>query len=208
MLTDSAIRQGLADGSIAIKPLNDADIGSNSVDLHLSPHLAVYEEELRELDCRKPNKLRRFVIPEPDGYVLQPGVLYLGSTIEYTESHKTIPFIEGKSSLGRLGVFVHATAGVGDVGFCNHWTLELTVCQPVRIYAGMPVAQIIYFEPRGTVDCVYTKKASAKYTEVSPLPKESLMHLNYSSPSRTSSPEAASSDAPPAPAGGAAPSQI
>ena len=68
----------------------------------------------------------------------------LGSTLEYAD--KTVcSFLEGKSSVGRLGIDIHATAGKGDVGFCNHWTLEISVCQSVRVYAGMPIGQLIYF---------------------------------------------------------------
>ena len=78
------------------------------------------------LDAKKHNKVTHFEIPD-DGYVLQPGVLYLGVTEEYTETHAHVPFLEGKSSIGRLGIDIHATAGKGDVGFCNCWTLEISV---------------------------------------------------------------------------------
>ena len=75
-----------------------------------------------------------------------------GSTLEYTETRRFVPFLEGKSSVGRLGIDIHATAGKGDVGFCNHWTLEISVSQPVRVYAGMPIGQLIYFLVEGEVE--------------------------------------------------------
>ena len=85
---------------------------------------------------------------------------------------------EGKSSVGRLGIDIHATAGKGDVGFCNHWTLEISVSQSVRVYAGMPIGQLIYFMVEGDVEVDYSSKASAKYNQRSPKPVESMMWKN------------------------------
>ena len=110
--------------------------------------------------------------------MLQPGRLYLGVTEEYTETHATVPFLEGKSSVGRLGIDIHATAGKGDVGFCNHWTLEISVSMPVRVYRGMPIGQLIYFTVQGDVETLYNRKPSAKYNERSDRPVESMMWKN------------------------------
>lgn len=82
------------------------------------------------------------------------------------------------SSIGRLGIDIHATAGKGDVGFCNHWTLEISCIQPVRIYAGMPIGQLIYFEISGEIENYYNKKEGAKYVEKNALPLESMMFKN------------------------------
>jgi dCTP deaminase len=87
--------------------------------------------------------------------------------------------LEGKSSTGRLGIDIHATAGKGDVGFCGYWTLELSASKPVRVYAGMPVAQLIYYVVSGKVDRLYNKKASAKYSYQEKRPKESMMWKNF-----------------------------
>ncbi|MCI4317956.1 MAG: dCTP deaminase, partial [Thermoplasmata archaeon] len=130
------------------------------------------------LDSRTPNKITEFRIP-PEGYVLVPGQLYLGVTEEYTETHGFVPFLEGKSSVGRLGIDIHSTAGKGDVGFCNYWTLEMSVKLPVRVYRGMPVGQLIYFEISGEVENAYNKKKSAKYRTVSSHPTPSRMFLNF-----------------------------
>src|SRR5699024_9873745 len=100
------------------------------------------------LDAKKDNDIVHFTIPV-DGFMLEPNKLYLGSTLEYTETHKHVPFLEGKSSTGRLGIDIHATAGKGDVGFCNYWTLEISCKQPVIIYEGMPIGQLIYYEVKG-----------------------------------------------------------
>ena len=110
---------------------------------------------------------------------MQPGTIYLGSTIEYTETHQQVPFLEGKSSTGRLGIDIHATAGKGDVGFCNHWTMEISCIHPVRIYAGMPIGQIIYFQVKGEVKTLYGEKKDAKYNQRSPLPVPSMMWKNF-----------------------------
>ena len=104
--------------------------------------------------------------------------MYLGATLEYTETHRHVPFLEGKSSVGRLGIDIHATAGKGDVGFCNHWTLEISVARPVRVYAGMPIAQLIYFVVEGSVRIPYHRKRNAKYKVRSARPIESMMWKN------------------------------
>lgn len=162
-------------GEIVIEPFDVKSLGTNSYDVHLGKFLAVYIDEF--LDARKHNKIREIVIPE-EGYVLQPGKLYLGVTEEYTETHTCVPFLEGKSSIGRLGIDIHATAGKGDVGFCNTWTLEISCVQPVRIYAGMPVGQLIYFRVEGEIDNYYNRKSNAKYNQRSIRPVESMMWKN------------------------------
>jgi dCTP deaminase len=130
------------------------------------------------LDSREHNEIEHFTIPE-EGYVLRPDTLYLGVTQEYTETHAHVPFLEGKSSVGRLGIDIHATAGKGDVGFCNTWTLEISVKQPVRVYAGMPIGQLIYFMVQGECINPYDSKASAKYNARTVKPVESMMFKNY-----------------------------
>ena len=175
ILSDQAIREAIAAGDIVIEPYQEEDLGTNSYDVHLGKALAVYRDEI--LDAKKHNKTDAIEIPA-EGYVLLPGRTYLGVTQEYTESHKHVPFLEGKSSVGRLGIDIHATAGKGDVGFCNHWTLEISVNQPVRVYEGMPIAQLIYFVVQGDVTTLYSDKGSAKYNQRSTTPVESMMWRN------------------------------
>jgi dCTP deaminase len=175
ILSDSRILEEIEKGTIVIEPYDRSNLGSNSYDVHLGKYLAMYNETM--LDARKHNTISHFEIPE-EGYVLLPGNLYLGVTMEYTETHAHVPFLEGKSSTGRLGIDIHATAGKGDVGFCNAWTLEISCVQPVRIYAGMPIGQLIYFPVEGDVLNKYNKKANAKYTGRTHLPVESMMWKN------------------------------
>jgi dCTP deaminase len=175
IFSDKKILDSIESGQIVIAPYRRECLGTNSYDVHLSKFLAVYEDEI--LDAKKHNKIKHFEI-EDDGFVLQPGTLYLGSTLEYTETHNAVPFLEGKSSIGRLGIDIHATAGKGDVGFCNFWTLEISCVHPVRVYAGMPIGQLIYFKVDGDIENYYNKKQNAKYNERTPQPMESMMWKN------------------------------
>ncbi len=175
ILADSRILEEIEKGTIVIEPFDRKNLGSNSYDVHLGKYLAMYNDTM--LDARKHNTISHFEIPE-DGYVLLPGYLYLGVTEEYTETHAHVPFLEGKSSTGRLGIDIHATAGKGDVGFCNAWTLEISCVQPVRVYAGMPIGQLIYFASEGECINKYNNKAGAKYNERTNKPVESMMWKN------------------------------
>ncbi|HCS19264.1 MAG TPA: dCTP deaminase [Bacteroidetes bacterium] len=175
ILSDKRIQEEIEKGTILIEPFRKECLGTNSYDVHLGRYLGTYRS--RELDAREHNKIDIFEIPS-EGYVLHPGTLYLGVTEEYTETHQHIPFLEGKSSTGRLGIDIHATAGKGDVGFCNTWTLEISVAQPVRIYAGMPIGQLIYFMVEGEVEHSYSTKKGAKYNTRTVKPVESMMWKN------------------------------
>ncbi len=175
ILSDKRILEEIEKGTILIEPYRPDCLGTNSYDVHLGKWLATYND--RVLDAKKHNKIEYFEIPL-EGYVLQPNTLYLGVTEEYTETHAHVPFLEGKSSTGRLGIDIHATAGKGDVGFCNTWTLEISVAQPVRIYRGMPIGQLIYFNVEGEIKTMYNTKQNAKYNERTIKPVESMMWKN------------------------------
>ncbi|MDG2410129.1 MAG: dCTP deaminase [Pirellulales bacterium] len=131
------------DDDIIIDPYDSKQLNSNSVNLTLHNELMTYEEVV--LDMRKANRVRRELIPQ-DGYVLKPNQLYLARTAERTETHNLVPMIEGRSSVARLGLFINATGGFGDVGFCGYWTLQMFAVQPLRIYPGVPICQIFYHE--------------------------------------------------------------
>jgi len=176
ILTDGEILNSIEKGEIKISPFLRSALGSNSYDVHLGKTLATYNDAV--LDAKNHNQITYFEIPE-DGFVLEPSQFYLGVTLEYTETWKHVPFLEGKSSVGRLGIDIHATAGKGDVGFCNHWTLEISVKKPVRIYAEMPIGQLIYFKTEGPLINSYHAKASAKYNAITPFPVESMMFKNF-----------------------------
>ena len=175
ILSDKKILEAIESGDIVIEPYDRSCLGTNSYDVHLGKWLANYRDPV--LDARQHNQIDHFEIPV-EGLVLQPGVLYLGVTEEYTETHHAVPFLEGKSSVGRLGIDIHATAGKGDVGFCNHWTLEISCTKPVRVYAGMPIGQLIYFLVEGEIERFYNKKLDAKYNVRTDRPVESMMWRN------------------------------
>lgn len=175
ILSDKEILACIDRSEIVIEPFKPECLGTNSYDVHLGKHLAIYTDEI--LDAKKHNQIKEIEILE-DGFVIQPGVLYLGVTEEYTETHTTVPFLEGKSSVGRLGIDIHATAGKGDVGFCNTWTLEISCVHPVRVYAGMPIGQLIYFRVDGEINNYYNKKQNAKYNSRTIKPVESMMWKN------------------------------
>lgn len=175
ILSDAEILSCIKKGSIVIEPFRQENLGSNSYDVHLSKILALYEQDV--LDAKLHNTIHYIEIPD-EGFVLMPNELYLGVTEEYTETHEHVPFLEGKSSIGRLGIDIHATAGKGDVGFCNTWTLEISVKKPVRVYAGMPIGQLIYFELKGSLIVPYKSKPGAKYNAQTHKPVESMMWKN------------------------------
>ena len=136
-------------GDIQIDPFDPARLGPNSYDLELHDELLIYEEVV--LDAAAPNRYRRIPIPET-GVVLQPGVLYLGRTRQHTETHHLVPMIQGRSSLGRLGLFINPGGSFGHAGYSGTWTLEMHCVQPVRIYRGMDICQIFYLQLDGTCD--------------------------------------------------------
>ena len=118
ILSGEEIKKRLG-SDLQIDPFNPDQLNPNSYNLTLHNELLVYEEVV--LDIKQPNRYRRIEIPEA-GLVLSPNQIYLGRTIEHTETHNLVPMIEGRSSLGRLGLFVHVTSGFGDVGFKGYWT--------------------------------------------------------------------------------------
>ena len=137
---------------IIIKPFDRQQLNPNSYNLTLHNDLLVYSGEI--LDMKKKNQTEAIKIPE-NGLLLEPNRLYLGRTNEYTETNNLVPMLEGRSSIGRLGLFIHVTAGFGDVGFSGYWTLEIFCIQPVKIYAGVEVCQIYYHTIEGDYN-IYT----------------------------------------------------
>lgn len=141
---------------IIIKPFNKSQLNPNSYNLRLADELMIYD--LHELDMKKKNSGHLIKIPEA-GYLLEPNKLYLARTMEYTKTECFVPMLEGRSSVGRLGLFIHVTAGFGDVGFSGYWTLEMFCVQPIRIYSGVEICQIYFHTVLGTAD----KYDSGKY---------------------------------------------
>jgi len=132
---------------IDIKPFNPDNIGPNSYDLMLDNKLRVYEVK-GCLDIMNDTPTKEIVIPK-DGLILQPNMLYLGSTLEHTKTLGYVPMLEGRSSMGRLGLSIHVTAGFGDIGFSGHWTLEISCIHPIKVYPYIRICQIYYHKIEG-----------------------------------------------------------
>lgn len=141
--------------SIIIEPFDEKQLNPNSYNVRLHDELLIYEEAV--LDMKKSHKMRKIKIP-PEGIVLKPGKLYLGRTVEFTSTDCFVPMIEGRSSIGRLGLFIHVTAGFGDIGFRGYWTLEIFCIHPVRIYPHVEIGQIYYHKVHGDYDTYSSNK--------------------------------------------------
>lgn len=154
-LTGSEILKRMEQGDIIIKPFNREQLNPNGYNLRIGNKLLVYKNEI--LDMKEENETEEIIIPE-DGLLLIPGKIYLGSTVEYTETYNLVPMMEGRSSTGRLGLDIHICAGCGEVTFRGNWTLELRCVQPIRIYPNTEVCQLTYDTICGTPDIEYTGK--------------------------------------------------
>ncbi|TGK11688.1 dCTP deaminase [Leptospira fletcheri] len=155
ILTGKEIKKRIGT-DILIDPYSDERLNPNSYNLRLYDELLQYTS--LPLDMKKPNEAVKLKISE-SGLELKPGILYLGRTVEYTETHNLVPMLEGRSSIGRLGMYVHVTAGFGDVGFKGFWTLEISVIQPLVIYPNVEICQIFYHTVEGEI----TEYKSGKY---------------------------------------------
>ena len=156
MLSGLEIKKQIKNGNIIIVPFNENQLNPNSYNIKLGNKLLVYDIK-DYLDSKKENKTKETIIPE-EGYILEPGLLYLGETEEYTETIGFVPCIDGRSSIGRLGIQVHATAGFGDNGFKGKWTLEIITTHRVKIYPGMEIGQIYYETLEGDKSMIYSGK--------------------------------------------------
>ena len=170
ILSGKEIKNKLGE-EIIIEPFIEKQLNPNSYNLRLHDELLVYDETT--LDMKKQNKVKKIIIPK-EGLVLEPGKLYLGRTLEYTETDKYVPMLEGRSSVGRLGLFIHVTAGFGDVGFRGYWTLEIFCVQPIRIYSGVELCQIYYHSIEGDYD-MYSSGKYQNNEEVQP----SLLYKDF-----------------------------
>ncbi len=155
ILSGSSYKQEIELGNIVIKPFYEKYVNPNSYDLHLGEILYRLDDEV--VDPLKDHNWTMFDLKEND-IVIQPGELYLGHTIEVAGSNVYVPKIEGKSTLARLGLSIHLTAGYGDVGFIGSWTLEITTIKPFVLRYGMPICQIEFDVIKGDKSIFYTGK--------------------------------------------------
>jgi dCTP deaminase len=139
ILTGPEITAQVKAGTIEIDPFNPKHINAGSIDLTLGKQVVLYKDQI--LDAAEKNDT--YDVPFPDtGLVLRPGELYLMHTVERIFTDNYVPVMDGKSSIGRLGIWVDVTAGYGDSGFNGQYTLEIVCVRPVRIYSGMRIAQM------------------------------------------------------------------
>ncbi|MGW3555824.1 dCTP deaminase [Streptomyces sp. NPDC000963] len=148
ILTGPEITQATADGRIRVSPFEPTQVNPNSYNVRLGSTLLTYTADT--LDAHRPNATESIEIG-PDGFELQPGQLYLGHTIEEVGSDTFVPLLFGRSSVGRLGLFVEITAPIGDIGFHGQWTLMLSPIRPLRVYPGMRIGQVMFFVSVGPV---------------------------------------------------------
>jgi dCTP deaminase len=176
ILSRIEIQSQIEDGRIVIEPYYPAQLGTNSYDLHLGRNMYSVQGECFDAREDLTDLYKPFTIPE-DGIWLFPGILYLGVTVEYTETRCFVPVMEGKSSLARMGLVPHLCAGLGDEGFCGHWTLEITVTVPTKVYVGMPIGQIVYHPVYGSLGKNYSETGSYNNRR-DPDPKPTLPNLH------------------------------
>ena len=176
VLSDKRIKEEIANGNIGIEPFIEQHLNPNSVDLTLAPNCKIYPRDII-LDVKKVNETYDFVIGE-EGYVLEPGLVYLYRVNEKIGVKGNLcAKVEGKSSLGRLGLFVHVTAGFIDSGFEGSLVLELVATQPIRIYPNMKICQL-KFEETTEVETSYDKVPGSKYMNQQGV-VASKMHKNF-----------------------------
>jgi dCTP deaminase len=142
VLTGWEIADQIRNGRIMVSPYSPAKISPVSLNVTLGNTIVTYNN--RVLDCKLQEPTSRIEIPSREGLLLQPGTVYLGHTVERIHTDHYAPVLEGRSSVGRLGLEIHISAGWGDPGFDGTWTLELSVVQPLWIYAGMEIGQIVF----------------------------------------------------------------
>ena len=157
ILTGPEITAAARDGRVRIAPFEPDQVNPNSYNVRLGPTLLTYTSDV--IDAHHPNPTQEVEIG-PGGFVLQPGELYLGHTVEEVGSDTFVPLLFGRSSVGRLGLFVEITAPIGDIGFHGQWTLMLSPTRPLRVYPGMKIGQIMFFVSVGPVD-LYSGKYQA-----------------------------------------------
>jgi dCTP deaminase len=185
ILSDVSIRKALAEGRIVIEPTSDDAIQPSSVDLRVDRLFRVFRNHTEPyIDPKKPlEDLTELVeIPEGESFVLHPGEFVLGSTLERVAlPDDLVARLEGKSSLGRLGLLIHSTAGFVDAGWDGHLTLELSNVAnlPIAIYPGMKIGQISFLQMTTPAEHPYGSDAPRSKYQGQRGPTPSRYYLNF-----------------------------
>lgn len=154
ILSGIKIAEEVLKGNIDISPFVQENINPNSYNYSLGDYLEVYEDEI--LDPKVEMKTKKIHIPD-DGIILYPNKLYLGYTMERFGSDVYVPCITGRSSTGRIGLFVQITSDLVDIGFHGNLTLQLHATQPVKVYKGMKIGQVTFWKIFGDVELYHGK---------------------------------------------------
>lgn len=169
ILTGKEIVEQIKQDAIHIKPFSADNINPNSYNYHLDDILFVIDSGV--IDPKKKANYKEVKITSK-GFVLEPGKLYLGNTFEEIGSQYYVTSLIGRSSVGRLGLFLQITADMGQLGAKHKWTLELKVVQPLRIYPRMKIGQISFWKVSGLNEVTYL----GKYASISK-PETSAIHM-------------------------------
>lgn len=170
ILTGNEIYKNVKKGGVKIDPFNTSQITTNSYDLRLGGDLIQYTS--KTLDPKKPAKYKVIHIPK-SGYIMKPGQFLLGSSLEKIGGTRFVPIIHAKSGIARLGLFVHVTADLIDIGSYGNCTFQLFSTLPIKLHRGMLIGQVSFWVPKGKI-----LKYHGKY-QGSEGPKPSLIHLDY-----------------------------
>lgn len=149
ILTGEEIKQKVQAQEIIITPFDEKALNPNSINFRLGNYVKVYKNYVLDPKIKQETEIIEI---GDEGLVLYPDRIYLGYTLEEMGSTKFVPIMSGRSSTGRLGLFVHITADLIDIGSINHWTLQLHAVQPVRVYKGMPIGQVTFWKPQGKIN--------------------------------------------------------
>jgi dCTP deaminase len=185
IFSDRSIREAIADGRISLDPFDPAMVQPSSIDLRCDPHFRVFENHRYALiDPKAPqgDLTTGVMATEDDPFILHPGEFVLGSTLEVVGlSDDIVARLEGKSSLGRLGLLIHSTAGFIDPGFRGQVTLELSNVAnlPIAIYPHMKIGQISFYQMTTAAERPYgSPELGSKYQgQTGPTP--SAMHQDF-----------------------------
>ena len=150
ILTGSEIATQIAKGNIEIDPFDSTVVNPNSYNYRLGSQIKEIDSQT-PIDTRQPFEVDARDIAE-EGIVLNPKRHYLAHTLERIGSSKFVPFLIGRSSMGRLGLFLQISADLGNLGVCHRWTLELMCVRPIRIYPGMRIGQVSFWVSAGDTE--------------------------------------------------------
>lgn len=185
VLSDRSIKEALAAQRIVIDPLNERDIQPASVDLHLDKSILVFRNSSKPyIDVREDmsDLTERQEIPADKPFILHPGEFVLGGTMERIElPNDIVARLEGKSSLGRIGLVIHSTAGYIDPGWKGNLTLELTNVArlPITLYSGMRIGQISFQRMTTEVDRPYGSSELGSRYQGQSEPTTSRLHIDF-----------------------------